>query len=121
MLPARYRMTRSAEFATTIRYGVRAAQRDLVVHAHVGAHPDPAHSAGPRVGFVVSKAVGNAVQRHRVARRLRHAARSAIGELCPGDRIVIRALPGCRDAESSQLEAEMVAGVRAVRRLGESR
>ena len=70
---------------------------------------------------MVSKTVGNAVQRHRVARRLRHAARSVIGELRPGDRIVIRALPGCRDAALTQIEAEMAAGVGSVRRRGDSR
>ncbi|MEI8084178.1 MAG: ribonuclease P protein component, partial [Actinomycetes bacterium] len=40
MLPARYRMTRSADFAHTVKQGVRAAQPDLVVHGYRGAtHP----------------------------------------------------------------------------------
>ncbi|MGZ6778056.1 MAG: ribonuclease P protein component, partial [Mycobacterium sp.] len=71
MLPARNRMTRSTEFGTTINRGVRAVQPDIVVHARRSDEPD---QDGPRVGLVVSKAVGNSVQRHRVSRRLRHVA-----------------------------------------------
>ena len=42
---------------------------------------------------MVAKSVGSSVQRHRVARRLRHVARSVIADLEPADRVVIRALP----------------------------
>ncbi|ERF57435.1 ribonuclease P protein component [Cutibacterium granulosum DSM 20700] len=49
--------------------------------------------AAPRVGFVVSKAVGNAVTRHRVARQLRHLARPLAEQLPLGCLIVVRALP----------------------------
>ena len=101
-------MTRSAEFDATVRHGVRAAQPDLVVHAR----RVPGDSGSPRIGFVVSKAVGSAVDRHRVARRLRHAARTVVGELKAGDRVVVRALPGSRHAVSARLEQELVAGLR---------
>lgn len=104
MLPARYRMTRSTEFGATVSRGVRAVQPDLVVHT---LRTDAAGEPGPRIGLVVSKAVGTAVQRHRVARRLRHVARTVLDELDPGDRVVIRALPGSRHAISARLEQEL--------------
>lgn len=107
MLPARYRMTRSAEFGATVRHGVRAAQPDLVVHAY----KDPEHPDGPRIGFVVSKAVGCAVERHRVTRRLRHIARGVIADLDPADRVVVRALPSSSSAPFARLERELVEGV----------
>ena len=47
---------------------------------------------GVRVGFVVSKAVGGAVRRNRVKRRLRHIVRPLVGEF-GGATIVVRALP----------------------------
>ena len=47
----------------------------------------------PRVGFVVSKAVGNAVTRNRVKRRLRHLCRPLVDELEDGTVVVVRALP----------------------------
>ena len=85
-------------------------QPDLVVHALRANSPD-----GPRIGLVVSKVVGSAVQRHRVARRLRHVARTVIDELEPGDRLVIRALPSSRHAISARLEQELRTALRRTR------
>ncbi|GAY18678.1 ribonuclease P protein component [Mycobacterium sp. shizuoka-1] len=107
MLPAQFRMTRSAEFGATIKHGVRAAQPDIVVHAR----RDNA-DGGPRIGLVVAKSVGNAVQRHQVSRRLRHVARSVLPELTPDERVVIRALPSSKDAVSARLEHQLRAGLR---------
>jgi len=97
-------MTRSTEFGTTVNRGVRAVQPDIVVHARRG---DDSDQGGPRVGLVVGKTVGNSVQRHAVARRLRHVARSVIEELDPADRVVIRALPSSRHAISARLEQQL--------------
>jgi len=110
VLPARNRMRRSAEFGFAVRSGVRAAQPDLVVHAK--RQTDSAAGDSPQIGLIVTKSVGGAVDRHRVARKLRHAARAVLAELDPADRIVIRALPGSRDASSSRLEQQLRAGVR---------
>jgi ribonuclease P protein component len=119
MLPARYRMTRSTDFSLTVSRGVRAAQPDIIVHA-LRASDD--HVDAPRIGLVVSKSVGSAVQRHRVARKLRHVAREVLGELGSGDRIVIRALPGSGPADSARLERELRAALRKIQdRAGASR
>jgi len=93
-----------------VKKGVRAAQPDLVVHARreVGSTSDDA----AQVGLIVTKAVGSAVERHLVARRLRHVARAVITELDPTDRVVIRALPSSREAPSARLEQQLRAGVR---------
>ncbi len=112
MLPAQYRMTRSAEFGTTVKHGVRAVQPDIVVHARRDCA-----GGGPRIGFVVSKSVGNAVERHRVTRRLRHVTRAVLTDLQPTDVIVIRALPGSRDAVSARLQHEVRTGLRRAREL----
>jgi ribonuclease P protein component len=101
-------MTRSAEFGSTVMNGVRAVERDIVVHAE---RCEESSEPGPRIGLVVGKSVGSAVQRHRVARRLRHVVRSVIAELDPADRIVIRALPGSRHAISARLDQELRSGL----------
>jgi ribonuclease P protein component len=101
-------MTRSAEFGATIKHGVRAAQPDIVVHARREAET----AGGPRIGLVVAKSVGNAVQRHQVSRRLRHVAKSVLPELTPDERVVIRALPTSRHAMSARLEQQLRTGLR---------
>ena len=108
MLPAQFRMTRSAEFGATIKHGVRAAQPDIVVHARCETQSD----GGPRIGLVVAKSVGNAVQRHQVSRRLRHVARAVLPDLTPNERVVIRALPTSRHAISARLEQQLRTGLR---------
>ncbi|SDJ41061.1 ribonuclease P protein component [Actinokineospora alba] len=69
----------------------------------------------PRVGFVVSKAVGNAVVRHRVARRLRHLAGARLGTLPPGTALVVRALPPAAGATSAELGQDFDAAIRKLR------
>lgn len=117
MLPAQNRMTRSTEFGATVSRGTRAAQPDLVVYC---LRSDQTEEAGPRVGLVVSKAVGNAVQRHQVSRRLRHVARTILPDLNPADRVVIRALPGSRHAVSPRLEQQMRTALRRIRSRAEA-
>jgi ribonuclease P protein component len=118
-------MTRSTDFGVTVRQGIRAAQPDLVVHAL----RDEVVGDGPKIGLVVAKSVGTAVQRHRVARRLRHVAYKVLSdgrsdgrsELGPGDRVVIRALPGSCDAISARLESELRSALRSASKSAEKR
>lgn len=118
MLPARYRMTRSTDFGATVNQGMRAVQPDLVVHAR---RCDNSDQGDPKVGLVVAKTVGNSVQRHRVARRLRHVARSFVADLDPADRVVIRALPSSRDAISARLEQQLRVALKRARLLDGAR
>ena len=62
----------------------------------------------PLVGLVVSRAVGNAVVRNRVKRRLRHLAREHVSSLPGSCVLVVRALPAA-GAASSQLLADDLA------------
>lgn len=52
-----------------------------------------APAAPARVGFVVSRAVGPAVTRNLVKRRLRHLVRERLACLPLGSLLVVRALP----------------------------
>jgi ribonuclease P protein component len=89
-----------------------------VVHLYLPPGQDPAELC-PRAGFVVSRAVGGSVVRHRVARRLRHLVRDRLADLPPGARLVVRALPPAADAPSSVLADDLDAALRtAVARSG---
>lgn len=110
MLSARNRMRRSTEFDATVKRGVRAVQPDVIVH--VRRSDDPNEEDGPRVGLIVGKAVGSAVERHRVSRRLRHVVRAMLPDLRHSDQLVLRALPGSRNVSSARLEQQVRSGLR---------
>jgi ribonuclease P protein component len=84
MLPVAARLRRSADFTATLRGGRRTSRPSVVFYVKPTGAP-------ARVGFIVSKAVGNAVVRNRVKRRLRHLVARHLGQLRAD--IVIRALP----------------------------
>ena len=56
-----------------------------------------------RVGFVVSKAVGDAVTRNRVKRRLRHLVAERLPSLDSHCSVVVRANPAAAAESSAQL------------------
>lgn len=132
MLSVRHRLRHPADFSAVLRHGSRAGREALVVHlllddgeAGVDARPTPVPvpAATPaRVGFVVPRAVGNAVVRNHVTRRLRALAAARIDRLegfPPGSRIVIRALPTSADTSYAALGSQLDAALStAVRRAG---
>ncbi len=72
----------------------------------------------PRVGFVVSKAVGGAVVRNRVKRQLRAASRPLVAELPTGVDLVVRAQPAASEASYQTLAHELMSlSHKAVRQL----
>ena len=104
MLPPAHRLTDAETFRRASRSGRRSSSRTLVVH--LAALESSGH-AEPRVGFVVSKAVGNSVVRNRVKRRLRHLARTRVGTLPASSALVVRALPAAAAASSVELAADL--------------
>ncbi len=101
MLPRAHRVVRSAEFRSVVRRGRRAGSRLLVVHAaRTGDH-------AARFGYVVGSAVGNAVTRNRVRRRLRAASAELLPVAGSGVAVVVRALPPAADASWAELRCEL--------------
>ncbi|MEU5841078.1 ribonuclease P protein component [Rhodococcus sp. NPDC047139] len=112
MLPEPYRLRRHSDFSDTVRRGRRQGRRDLVVHVLERDRQESLVSiGGPRFGLVVSKAVGPAVIRHRVARRLRHICADLVEALPSETDIVLRALPGAGTAGSRELEKQVRSGL----------
>jgi len=103
MLPAAARMRRRTEFSAAISQGRRAGRPLLVGHLLVRSGVDEL----PRVGFVVSRAVGPAVVRNRVRRRLRHLAVGYLHSLPGGSLLVLRANPPAATARQADLAAEL--------------
>jgi ribonuclease P protein component len=119
VLPTEHRLRRREDFATAVRRGRRAGRPHLVVHLRSPSVPEggkdphaPGESAPPaRAGFVVSKAVGGAVVRNLVKRRLRHLVRDRLLRLPAGSLVVVRALPGAGQASHEQLARDLDAAL----------
>lgn len=89
MLAAHQRLRRRDEFAAALRSGRRVGRGSVVVH--LSLPPTPVGDLPARAGFVVPRAVGGAVVRNLVRRRLRHLVRDRLGALPPGAVLVVRA------------------------------
>ncbi|MBG0814354.1 ribonuclease P protein component [Planomonospora sp. ID82291] len=119
MLPSSSRMRRGEEFNSAVRKGGRSGRPTLVAHLGMRA-PDRRAAEPPLVGFVVSRAVGGAVVRNRVKRRLRHLMRDRLGRLPRGSLLVVRANPPAASARSERLAAELDAALDRLLRRRES-
>jgi len=127
VLATAQRLRRRGEFAAAVRGGRRAGRGVIVVHLVV-PEPDGVVSdlgTGParasRAGFVVSKAIGGAVIRNKVKRRLRHLVRTRLAALPAGTDLVVRTQPGAADRSSFELAADLDAALAAALRRGSAR
>ena len=115
MLPQQSRMRRAEDFRRVLRTGRRAGGSVLTGHLLLPVGPDGAAgtpgevlSGDPaKVGFVVSRAVGSAVVRNRVKRRLRELMRGRLASLPRGCLLVLRAHPAAARARQADLAADL--------------
>jgi ribonuclease P protein component len=123
VLAAAHRLRRSSEFAAAMRGGRRAGRGAVVVHlsipdlTEIDRTAQPARTGSPpaHAGFVVSRAVGGAVTRNKVRRRLRHLVAERLAGLPPGATLVVRALAGAAESSYPQLGADLDAAIEAAR------
>jgi ribonuclease P protein component len=120
MLSWEHRLRWHREFTAALRSGRGVGRGSLVVHlsappaAGATGPPVTGRSGGPapRAGFVVPRAVGGAVVRNRVRRRLRHLTREHLAGLPPGSRLVVRALPQAANSTYRRLGEDLAAALR---------
>ena len=111
-MPAkRHRVTRGDEYRRVVRSGYRVGGALCITHAVLRAPGEPA-----RFGFIVSKAVGNAVTRNLVRRRLKTLAERRIAAGMTGVDVVFRALPPIADAPFAELDAAVTRALNRVER-----
>ena len=105
VLAQQHRMRAKAQFTATTRSGVRTGRRNLVLYtAKIGQE-------ATQIGFIVSKAVGNAVTRNKTKRRLREAISPFLTQAPQGYQLVIRALPASANASYQQLEQDLTSAL----------
>jgi ribonuclease P protein component len=102
-------MRRPEDFRRVVRTGRRAGGRVLAGHLLLAAGSSGAVRSGDpaKVGFIVSRAVGSAVVRNRVKRRLRELMRRRVASLPGGSLLVLRAHPAAAGACQADLAADL--------------
>jgi ribonuclease P protein component len=112
VLPQQSRMRRPEDFRRVLRTGRRAGGSVLAGHLLLATdsarEPGGVRAGDPaKVGFVVSRAVGSAVVRNRVKRRLRELMRRRVASLPGGSLLVLRAHPAAAGARQADLAADL--------------
>jgi ribonuclease P protein component len=103
------RLTKRADFLAA-RDGLRVSAGPVLVQAR-----DRHDARAPRIGLTVTKKTGNAVERNRIRRRLREAAKASLGaDARPGFDYVLIAR---REAISAPFPALVENLARALKRL----
>ena len=110
--PKSRRLTRPSEFDQVRKQG-RVERGKFLVLGYL-QHPD----SGFRAGFVTSRAIGNAVVRNRVRRRLREIVRKHQHQIGSGMWAVTVARASAAAATSQELEAEWLRLARRASILG---
>ncbi len=100
--PKRVRLLRSQDFRRVYDHGAR--HRSPLFAAFCVLEPAP---GGPRIGFTVPRALGNAVVRNRIKRRFREAVRSCLDGLTSPWSIVINPRRKAFDAPMPELCQEV--------------
>jgi ribonuclease P protein component len=95
----RQRLSRSRDFDAVYRKGRSTSTRTLTLHWFAR---DAEADGEPRVGLVIRKAVGGAVERNRLKRQLREAWRSLDEAHAAGHDYVVVARPGLAEAADAR-------------------
>jgi ribonuclease P protein component len=96
----RHRLSRSRDFDAVYRHGRSVSTRYLVLYWFEREAEAPAE--GPRLGLAVPKAVGTAVVRNRIKRRLREIFRARFAEVSQDHDYVLVVRPGLPEAAESR-------------------
>ena len=93
MLPTTARLTTSSDFARATKSGIRVTSEHFVGYLYLSPATNEAEEkVSAKCGLIINKTVGGSVQRHRLARKVRHAVAPLIATLPNNSLFVVRAL-----------------------------
>ncbi len=104
MLAKTARLTESGDFARATKSGLRFSSSNFVGYLYTNTESnDPA-----RAGLIISKSVGSAVTRNRLARKIRHCIGNQYPTIPKGGLLVIRGLRNSAKADCAVEIAKIV-------------
>lgn len=101
-----HRVTRGEDYRRVVRKGNRVGGASCITYA-VSRSAADATAPPARFGYIISKAVGNAVTRNLVRRRMKFVTDELLREGAAGVDVVFRALPKAATASFDDLRREM--------------
>ncbi|MEO6534100.1 MAG: ribonuclease P protein component [Pseudolysinimonas sp.] len=102
MLARANRVVTADDFRAVVRRGRRSVTPSAVYYRLERSAGDPL-----RVGVIVARSVGNAVERNKVRRRYRALGRAFVEAGARGSDVVVRALPGAAQCGWTTLADDM--------------
>jgi ribonuclease P protein component len=115
-----HRLRKHADYQRVYKAGRKQFSKQMAYfHAlrpALGPNGEPHHSAtpGPRIGLTVPKALGKAVDRNRIKRRMREAVRHALPLLSAPVDVVLHPRRSVLELEFPQLQREVAQVFRSV-------
>lgn len=113
-----HRLRKHADYQLVYKNGRKQFGKQMAyfyaLRTAVAPHQPPVEISGPRVGLTVPKALGKAVDRNRIKRRMREAVRRNLPLLHASVDVVLHPRRTAREVEFSALEREIGIVFRAV-------
>ena len=108
MIPAEQRLRNNRDFRAVYAKGRSRVGPLAVLYVWKRPADAPAPTSGRRIGFVVSKKQGGAIERNRIKRRMREAVRLRLSDLKDGPYdLIFVARSGLKTAEWPQIQAAL--------------
>jgi ribonuclease P protein component len=124
MTAATCRLRKHADYqsvykASRKQFGKQMSYFFLLRHALASSRDATPASSGPRIGLTVPKALGKAVDRNRIKRRMREAVRRQLVLLQTPVDVVLHPRRSVVDLDFAALEREVAAVFRAIQKASE--
>lgn len=124
-MAAKHRIRRGADYRAVVRTGYRVGGKHCLAHA-VLLYPESdqnenvsretlAADLTPRFGFIITKAVGKAVTRNLVRRRMQSICDEAVREGFTGATVVFRVFPQAATVDYQELRHSVIKQLNRVR------
>ncbi|MCX6124426.1 MAG: ribonuclease P protein component [Proteobacteria bacterium] len=96
VFPKSNRLLAKPQFNAVLENGLKVVCRDFVLIASIIIQPDRLNT---RLGLIVSRKVGDSVQRNRVKRCVREVFRAGVSEVLQGRDLVVIARPSLNSGD----------------------
>jgi ribonuclease P protein component len=109
-----HRLRKHADYQLVYKAGRKQFSKQIAYFHAMRPAERRSDTPGPRIGLTVPKALGNAVERNRIKRRLREAVRHKLDLIAAPVDVILHPRRSVIDLEFAQLEREVAQIFRSV-------